>query len=162
MQRKATISAVGGQQEFRRQRTGSEGELALFGAEGLCNCRARQSRARCGSCRRVEPAISGDLASALYRIALEAHERGETRAGDAGQRDLAPRDSEVRLIEDDGVGFDVGATIMRAKADRRLGVAGMQERATLLGGRGLIESEPDGNGSTLYARLPMGIGSGAA
>jgi len=112
----------------------------------------------------VELEIPGDVASALYRIAQEALTNVAKHA-QATQVSviLEHRDGEVRLIiEDDGVGFDVGATIARAKADRRLGVAGMQERAMLAGGRVLIESEPDGNGTTLYARLPMGRGSGDA
>jgi signal transduction histidine kinase len=64
-------------------------------------------------------------------------------------------DGEVRLIiEDNGRGFDVEASAARARSERRLGLAGMQERAALVGGAVTVESTP-GRGTTLYARLPI-------
>ena len=56
-------------------------------------------------------------------------------------------------IEDDGRGFDVTRRRVEARAESRLGLAGMQERATLLGGTLEIESTP-GEGTTLFVALP--------
>jgi Signal transduction histidine kinase len=47
-------------------------------------------------------------------------------------------------IRDDGAGFAVQSTLRGAAQNRRLGLAGMRERAALLGGRLLIESSPGG------------------
>ncbi|MEO8448643.1 MAG: ATP-binding protein [Gemmatimonadota bacterium] len=53
------------------------------------------------------------------------------------------------VIEDDGIGFDV-TTALRGG---RLGLGGMRERATMLGGVLEIETSPR-HGTTLVARLP--------
>ena len=64
---------------------------------------------------------------------------------------LEARDDMLTLIvEDDGVGFtrvDHGVT-----EPARLGLAGMQERAGLIGGTLTIESTP-GRGTTIYLRV---------
>ena len=63
-------------------------------------------------------------------------------------------DGEVGLIvEDDGRGFDVEAAAERGGRERRLGLAGMRERAALVGGTVTVESAP-GSGTTLFVRLP--------
>jgi signal transduction histidine kinase len=56
------------------------------------------------------------------------------------------------LIEDDGEGFDPDSPL--AASERRLGVLGMQERVTLLGGSLAVESAP-GRGTTVIARVPL-------
>jgi len=104
----------------------------------------------------VEPPIPDNVASALYRIAQEAltNVAKHARATQVSVI-LEHRDGEARLIvEDNGEGFDMGANIERTKAERRLGLVGMQERAILIGGRIAIESRAGGGGTTLYARLP--------
>ncbi len=58
-------------------------------------------------------------------------------------------------MEDDGRGFDVAAVAARSQDARRLGLAGMRERAALVGGTVTIESSA-GTGATLYVRLPLG------
>ena len=64
---------------------------------------------------------------------------------------LETRDGEVRLIvEDDGVGFDVGAPDLN---DRGIGMAGMRERAALIGATLQVESMPN-KGTAVYLRLP--------
>jgi signal transduction histidine kinase len=66
----------------------------------------------------------------------------------------------VAVIEDDGIGFDLEAisqtpTPGRRNGERgRLGLAGMRERLTLVGGRLEIETSP-GRGTTLIARIPL-------
>jgi two-component system sensor histidine kinase DegS len=56
-------------------------------------------------------------------------------------------------VQDDGVGFDVGATLEAARKRGRLGVAGLGERVRLLGGIFSIESKPGGP-TTLRATIP--------
>jgi signal transduction histidine kinase len=53
-------------------------------------------------------------------------------------------------VSDDGVGFDAD----QADAERGFGVAGMQERASLVGGRLSISSRP-GSGTKVSLHLPV-------
>lgn len=63
---------------------------------------------------------------------------------------LERRDNMLQLIvEDDGVGFN-----QLGGEGEKLGLSGMQERASLLGGSVTIESSP-GRGTTVYARIPL-------
>jgi len=58
------------------------------------------------------------------------------------------------ILEDDGRGFDV-ASELTGDGDRRpLGIFGMRERATLLGGALTIESTP-GTGTTIFVEIPL-------
>jgi signal transduction histidine kinase len=60
------------------------------------------------------------------------------------------------IVEDDGVGFDVDAASASVlSAEARLGLAGMEERAALLGGSVSIESAP-GRGTSVFVRIPTG------
>ena len=52
------------------------------------------------------------------------------------------------MVEDDGAGFDPGAT-----REDALGLVGMRERVALVGGRLQVESSP-GSGTTLVAEVP--------
>jgi len=61
-------------------------------------------------------------------------------------------------VDDDGHGFDVGQTLERATQGHHLGLLGMQERITLLGGQMQILSSP-GNGTRISARLPLILAS---
>lgn len=67
---------------------------------------------------------------------------------------LQADDVEV-VVEDDGRGFQKQPT-RKLAADGHFGVAGMTERATLLGGSLVIESKP-GTGTLVRARLPLTI-----
>jgi two-component system sensor kinase len=63
---------------------------------------------------------------------------------------VATAEGTVRtVIEDDGVGFTVGNV-----REHALGLVGMRERATLLGGRLEVESSP-GSGATILVELPV-------
>ena len=57
-------------------------------------------------------------------------------------------------IEDRGVGFDLAAALA---AHATSGLAGMHERASLLGGRLTVESTP-GTGTHVTAEFPLGRG----
>ena len=58
------------------------------------------------------------------------------------------------IIEDDGVGFDSEAKRTRSKSGSGLGLVGMQERASLIGGEAEIETGI-GKGTTIYVRIPL-------
>jgi len=60
------------------------------------------------------------------------------------------------IIEDDGCGFDAEAMMKRPAKERRLGLLGMQERVTLLGGSINIESTPN-LGTTVLANIPVEV-----
>jgi len=63
-------------------------------------------------------------------------------------------DGLVLSVHDDGQGFDVAAMQARAASGGSIGVLGMQERATLIGGQLEIRSRP-GHGSTFRLRCPL-------
>jgi len=58
------------------------------------------------------------------------------------------------IIEDDGVGFEVDALMSGNVSNNKLGLYGMRERATLVGGTFTIESSI-GLGTTIYVRIPL-------
>jgi signal transduction histidine kinase len=66
---------------------------------------------------------------------------------------LGPR-LELR-VRDDGIGFDVGAARGQAVSGASLGLLGMQERVSLLGGRCEVQSRP-GAGTEVAAGFPVG------
>jgi signal transduction histidine kinase len=110
--------------------------------------------------------VPAEVGTALYRILQEALTNVAKHAGATQVSIIIERaDGAIRLIvEDDGSGFDVEAAAARTGAERRLGLAGMRERAALVGGTLTIESRVnggdrgatgDGGGTTLYARLPI-------
>jgi signal transduction histidine kinase len=102
-----------------------------------------------------ESALDGrlppDVETALYRIIQECLTNivKHARAGRVSIL-LARRPSSVSaVIEDDGVGFDVGTV-----REGGLGLVGMRERIGLLGGRLAIESQPNA-GTTLSVEVPL-------
>jgi signal transduction histidine kinase len=99
---------------------------------------------------RLEPAAE----TAIYRIIQEAltnvaRHAEATRVGVL----LTRRNADVvAIVEDDGRGFDAG----RAMRDREasLGIRGMEERASLVGGRLSLESGREG-GATVFVEVPL-------
>ncbi|HEX4466016.1 MAG TPA: ATP-binding protein [Solirubrobacteraceae bacterium] len=59
---------------------------------------------------------------------------------------------EIQVI-DNGKGFDLEATLMRAARGGRLGLVAMHERVRLLGGKCRIESKPGGGGTGVFVEL---------
>jgi len=57
-------------------------------------------------------------------------------------------------VRDDGVGFDFDTVRMSRARRPSLGLAGMQERAALMGGEVTIQSSP-GQGTLVEAKLPL-------
>ena len=100
--------------------------------------------------------------TALFRIAQEAmtNIRRHSRAGHV-EVELIVRPKEALLvIRDDGVGFAVDAPALRPSASSsRLGLAGMHERAAMLGGT-LELSSAAGSGTCVRAAIPLDPGTG--
>lgn len=64
-------------------------------------------------------------------------------------------DGRVRLtISDNGRGFELPARMSDLAAAGKLGLMGMHERARLLGGTLVIQSEP-GRGTTVVVNVPI-------
>ncbi len=105
---------------------------------------------------RTGPRLPAPLETALYRIAQEALTNVVRHARAQSMSVLleARRGSVTLIVEDDGRGFDVASRLAEAGDDRCLGVFGMRERATLLGGSLTIESTP-GSGTTVFVGVPL-------
>jgi len=94
--------------------------------------------------------------TALYRIVQEALTNVVRHARARGVSVLLERRGSraILVVEDDGVGFAVGAVRhLRAPAGV-LGILGMEERALLVGGSLTIESSP-GNGTAVFVEVPL-------
>ncbi|MBN1643850.1 MAG: sensor histidine kinase, partial [Dehalococcoidales bacterium] len=92
----------------------------------------------------------------LFRIAQEALNNIKNHAG-ASMADVRlefGEDKVVMTIKDNGKGFDVPGRIEDLAAVGKLGIMGMSERASLLGGNLEVKSEP-GKGTQLTVRMPM-------
>jgi signal transduction histidine kinase len=95
--------------------------------------------------------LTEDLESSVYRIVQESL-TNIVRHAKATCADviLEWQDDQIMIIvEDDGIGIDLTS----ARASGRLGLVGMQERAEMLGGTLLIESNPNA-GTTLVVEIP--------
>ncbi len=101
--------------------------------------------------KRPDPRVE----TACFRIAVEAL-TNILRHAKAGKVSLELRETAVSLqliVRDDGVGFDVADAEKRVQQDR-LGLVGMRERATVLGGKIEYRSVP-GQGTEVQASLPL-------
>ena len=105
-----------------------------------------------GLAGRLEPAFE----TCLFRVAQEAVTNIVRHSGANSVRiELKREDGFVcLLVNDNGQGFDVDATRHSPDPARALGLAGMEERVSLLGGELTVESFP-GRGTTVSARIPM-------
>ena len=97
--------------------------------------------------------LPADVETALYRIVQEALTNTVRHAQAARADVLLERrgDRVIVVIEDDGLGFD--ADVARFAQQGHLGLAGMQERAEMLGGSLVIESTV-GAGTTIVVEVP--------
>lgn len=97
--------------------------------------------------------------TAVYRIAQEAltnaarHSRAQHVSVVLERRG----NTIVLIVEDDGQGFNL-EEVMGAQERSRLGLHGMMERASLIGGRLTVESAP-GSGTTILLEVPIGFSS---
>jgi PAS domain S-box-containing protein len=96
-----------------------------------------------------------EIETNLFRIAQEALNNVSKHAQASRVcLILERRDNQVSLIvEDDGVGFDSSRRAVPLSSTKGLGLIGMRERASLIGGEIEIESSP-GAGATIFVRVP--------
>jgi signal transduction histidine kinase len=98
-----------------------------------------------------EERLPSEIETALYRIVQESLTNVVKHARASSVSVLVTRKSGsvVAVIEDDGRGFDAGAS-----RDAGLGLVGMEERVALLNGRLQVESG-GGAGTTIVAEVPL-------
>ncbi len=114
---------------------------------------------RCAFTHRDVPAVSDAIATAAYRIAQESFTNA-ARHSCATRVDvsLVAEDGRLSLsVADDGRGFDT----KDLSDSRGLGVAGMRERAALIGGTLGVHSRP-GKGTRVVLHVPVDRAGGAA
>ncbi|HEX2341124.1 MAG TPA: GAF domain-containing sensor histidine kinase [Vicinamibacterales bacterium] len=100
--------------------------------------------------------IPGDVESEVFRIAGEAltNIRKHANARDASVRLERVRGRLRLIVSDTGTGFRV-----RGAHRRGFGLAGIEDRAHLVGGRASIRSAP-GRGTTVTVTIPLGADAG--
>ncbi len=100
--------------------------------------------------------LPSELETALYRIVQEALTNTAKYAKATKVRVSVSEDqnSVCATITDNGQGFDAQTVLKLPWQERGLGLAGMHERAALLDGSLIINTEP-GKGTTIEARLPL-------
>ncbi|HSM56221.1 MAG TPA: sensor histidine kinase [Candidatus Sulfomarinibacteraceae bacterium] len=101
--------------------------------------------------------LDGEQTLALFRIAQEAIHNARRHAQAQTVTISLERDEDnVRLcIEDDGVGFEPDVLAQKPEVER-LGLLGMQERAELVEGKVIVESEP-GQGTNVLVSVPRRV-----
>ncbi|HEY0426420.1 MAG TPA: ATP-binding protein [Pyrinomonadaceae bacterium] len=100
--------------------------------------------------------MSPDIEINLYRIVQEALNNVSKHAKANHVSVLLEKQdkSVVLIIEDNGIGFELGEKERLNGNEKALGLLGMKERALLAGGTAEIESEIE-NGTTIYVRIPI-------
>jgi two-component system sensor histidine kinase DegS len=103
----------------------------------------------------TERRLPEEVELVLFRIIQEAL-RNVWRHSQATQAEVVLEFSEKRLkitVSDNGKGFDLPRTIGDLARYGKLGLAGMQERAQLVGATLAVDSQP-GKGSTVTIEVP--------
>ncbi len=105
----------------------------------------------------IDKLLAPDTELALYRIVQEALSNTVRHSGASMVRVRIEHkdDCVVVLVTDDGKGFETGAAFDLTR--RGLGIFGMRERATYVGGTVDIDSEP-GDGTTVRVEIPVACG----
>jgi signal transduction histidine kinase len=108
------------------------------------------------ACVQLTARLPADTELALYRILQEALKNVEkhARARHVTVRLTQPGAFVQLAINDDGIGFDPDHHPARRKEKGGLGLLGMRERATNVGGSLRINSSRNG-GSEIDVRLPV-------
>jgi two-component system, chemotaxis family, CheB/CheR fusion protein len=96
------------------------------------------------------------IETTVYRIVQEAMHNVHKHASAKNISVIVERrgDKVVAIIEDDGVGFELGRVEPLPDGSARIGLAGMRERAAIVGGQLTIESTP-GAGTTVRVIVPV-------
>lgn len=100
--------------------------------------------------------LASTVETSLYRIMQEALTNVARHAHARHVSVLLERrgDSVVLIVEDDGRGFDMAQVMQSRINGTHLGLYGMRERASLLGGTVTIESTP-GVGTAIFVEIPL-------
>ncbi|MDW7673134.1 MAG: histidine kinase [Bacillota bacterium] len=98
-----------------------------------------------------------EVETAIYRIIQEALTNVVKYAKASSVNILIEKqdDSLIVIIEDDGIGFDVSKLQNPSLEYKHLGLFGMEERATIVGGTLTIESELE-VGTTIFFKASLG------
>ena len=102
-----------------------------------------------------EQRLPPEVENTVYRIVQEAL-TNITKHAKASNVSVVLRHRDsllVVIVEDDGKGFDVDQVLTSA-TERTLGLFGMYERASLVGGKLTIESQPRA-GTTVFLEIPL-------
>ena len=115
------------------------------------------------ACVQLTARLSADAELALYRILQEALKNvGQHAHARHVTVRLTKRGDIVQLaINDDGIGFDPNHRPARRNGKGALGLLGMRERATYVGGTLIVKSVP-GKGTTIQTQIPLGKVRGGA
>jgi signal transduction histidine kinase len=100
-----------------------------------------------------ETTLSVELATALFRIFQESltNVARHARARVVEVELQVENDSVILSIQDDGRGITEAAIA----GPESLGLLGMKERAELLGGKIVFQSNPDRHGTIVTVRIPL-------
>jgi PAS domain S-box-containing protein len=138
------------------------GLLDDFGLVAAIEWHAQEFEQRTGvSCRVTseldETILSPEQATALFRIVQEALTNVARHAAATTVQVRIMQDGNQLLLSVEDNGRGIGEEILSSA--RSLGVIGMRERATLLGGELQVTDSRDG-GTRVVARVPVGSGAG--
>lgn len=102
--------------------------------------------------------LNHDTETHLYRITQEALNNITKHAAATNVTVMLERrdDNVILIVEDNGTGFEPSRLRVSSNSGSGLGLIGMKERATLIGGDIEIESA-DGRGTTIYVRIPITV-----
>lgn len=102
----------------------------------------------------VDGLLVPDVRLVVYRVVQEAVSNALRHAGCSRiEVIVGERGGDVYAeVEDDGRGFD--PRFARGEGHEGLGLIGMRERATMVGGSLLVESDPGGGGTRIRLRVP--------
>lgn len=105
-----------------------------------------------------EERLSDETEITLFRIAQEAIANLRKHANTSKVKiDLRSVGDETRLeIRDWGEGFELAEVSAGAGPGERIGLAGMKERASILGGALEVHSRP-GEGTSVVAKIPLNV-----
>jgi len=142
--------------DLRPTETGKGGLAASIG--GLCVAfgRAHNLRVAFQVSGADEIELAPEHSVNIYRIAQEAlsNVARHARAGRVDVTLVHVRPDLILQIVDDGAGFDVERALAEAAGRGRMGLLGLRERATILGGVLTVTSKP-GRGAQVRLVVPL-------
>ena len=100
--------------------------------------------------------LPADVELAAFRIVQGALTNAIKYSGPALLKTSVNYKGNTLIIQvsDDGIGFDVAATLEQSARKSHIGLLSIRERAALLGGNATIKTSP-GKGTQVTANLPL-------